>query len=101
MVKSYQNSNILSVNKFFEFSEVNVVGYKSELKNIPPGIYYFNISAAGSVAINETFVDQAHRDPEWHDYGIKHIEIRNGMITEKLVMVLCLFLVVILIPTIF
>lgn len=63
------NSNILSVNKFFKFGGVNTVGYKAELKNIPPGIYYFNINTPGSVEINENFTDQVHRDPEWHDYG--------------------------------
>lgn len=66
---NYQNSNILSVNKFFKFEGVNTVGYKAELKNIPPGIYYFNINTPGSVEINENFTDQVHRDPEWHDYG--------------------------------
>lgn len=63
------NSNILNMSKFFKFSIDNTVGYKSELKNIPPGIYYFNTSVPGSVAINETFLDQSHKDPDWHDYS--------------------------------
>lgn len=63
------NSNTNDMKIFFSFSGKNVAGFQTELKKVPAGIYYYNISQAGAVAINEDFTSSSNKDPEWHDYS--------------------------------
>jgi len=62
------NSKTTHVNGFFKFSNDNFVGFNSEFKKIPSGIYYCNKNNRGNIAENPDFTSNTNCDPDWYDY---------------------------------